>query len=101
MKPTTRSVRDIQQELDGINQFLKSKEDTYVQFSLSVSFSNLDSLEISLEIRRQIIAEYKSKRDDAQAFKKIYEQCSRQVQVNTSFLNDQTNMTFFSLSLAS
>jgi hypothetical protein len=45
------------------------------------SFSNFYSLEISQEKRRQVIEEYKIKRDSAQIFKKICDQCFREVQV--------------------
>ena len=41
---------------------------------------------ISLEKRRQVIEEYKSKRDHAQNYKKICDQCTRQVQVNLLFV---------------
>ncbi|CAF0962841.1 unnamed protein product [Rotaria sordida] len=67
-KTTNRSVHDIQQELDAINNFLKSNEDT-------------------IEKRRQIIDEFKAKRDAAQEFKKIYERCYRQVQNLEKFVN--------------
>ncbi|CAF4429770.1 unnamed protein product, partial [Adineta steineri] len=50
-KLPVRSVRDVQQEIDGINNFLKSNEDT-------------------IEQRRQVIDEYKTKRDAAYDFKK-------------------------------
>ncbi|CAF2453457.1 unnamed protein product [Rotaria sp. Silwood2] len=67
-KTTNRSVREIQQELDAINNFLKSNEDT-------------------IEKRRQAIDEFKAKRDAALALKKVYEQCYRQVQNLEKFVN--------------
>ncbi|CAM4835074.1 unnamed protein product [Rotaria magnacalcarata] len=67
-KTTDRSVRDIQQELDVINHFLISNEDT-------------------IEKRQQIIDEFRAKRLAAQEFKKVYERCFRQVQSLEKFVN--------------
>ncbi|CAF1103411.1 unnamed protein product [Rotaria sp. Silwood1] len=67
-KTTNRSVREIQQELDAINNFLKSNEDT-------------------IEKRRQVIDEFRTKREAAQDCKKVYERCYRQVQNLEKFVN--------------
>ncbi|CAF3465727.1 unnamed protein product [Rotaria socialis] len=67
-KTTDRSVRDIQQELDVINHFLMSNEDT-------------------IEKRQQIIDEFRAKRLAAQEFKRLYERCFRQVQSLEKFVN--------------
>lgn len=65
---TCRSVREIQQELDAIDTFLKSNEDT-------------------LEERRQLIEDFKIKRDEAQNWKKIIDRCERQVQRLENFID--------------
>ncbi|CAF1454444.1 unnamed protein product [Adineta steineri] len=67
-KLPVRSVRDVQQEIDGINNFLKSNEDT-------------------IEQRRQVIDEYKTKRDAAYDFKKVCERCHQQMKHLDSFVN--------------
>ncbi|UJR23176.1 hypothetical protein I4U23_026195 [Adineta vaga] len=67
-KSTNRSVREIQQELDGINHFLKSNEDTREQ-------------------RQLIIKEFQTKRDSALAFKKICDRAQVQLKHLETFVN--------------
>ncbi|CAF1460702.1 unnamed protein product [Adineta ricciae] len=68
LKSTNRSVREIQLELDGINHFLKSNEDTQEQ-------------------RRQVIEEFKTKRDAASTFKKLCDRCQAQLKHLETFVN--------------
>jgi hypothetical protein len=50
-------------------------------------FFNLYVFLISIEKRRQIIDEFKIKRDNALALKRTYEKCSRQLQLLDIFVN--------------
>ncbi|CAF2313373.1 unnamed protein product [Rotaria sp. Silwood2] len=64
----TRSVREIQQELDAINNYLKANEDTN-------------------EKRREAINKYRRKRDAAKEYKKTYERCYQQIAYLKQFIN--------------
>ncbi|CAF1259296.1 unnamed protein product [Rotaria sordida] len=65
---TTRSVREIQQELDAINNYLKANEDTN-------------------EKRRDVIYKYRTKRDETKKYKQTYERCYQQIEYLKQFVN--------------
>ncbi|CAF3898576.1 unnamed protein product, partial [Rotaria magnacalcarata] len=58
----TRCVRDIQNELDAINNYILANGDTY-------------------EKRREIINKYRTERDAAKEYKQTYERCYQQIEV--------------------
>ncbi|CAF1187029.1 unnamed protein product [Adineta steineri] len=63
-----RSIKDIQQKLDAITNYLKANEDTN-------------------EKRREIINEYRIKRDAAKEYKQTYERCYQQIEHLKQFIN--------------
>ncbi|CAF3335461.1 unnamed protein product [Rotaria sp. Silwood1] len=69
-KPTiiTRSIREIQQELDAITSYLKAHEDTN-------------------EKRREVINKYRTQRDSAKEYKQTYERCCQQIECLKQFIN--------------
>ncbi|CAF3357287.1 unnamed protein product [Rotaria socialis] len=64
----TRCVRDIQNELDAINNYIRANEDTY-------------------EKRREIINKYRTERDAAKEYKQTYERCYQQIEYLKQFIN--------------
>ena len=76
-----RSVREIQNELDAINNYLQANQDTFVPFSSLITFS---FSYFSAEVRRELINKYRVKRDAAREYKQIYERCCQQIDVKYS-----------------
>lgn len=52
-----------------------------IYFRIDFQNKTIFSSKLSLEERQQIIEEFRKKREDAEKFKKTYEQCLRQVKV--------------------
>ena len=74
-----RSINNIQQKLDAITNYLKANEDTFV--FVKFYFNLLTIYFISNEKRREIINEYRIKRDAAKEYKQTYERCYQQIEV--------------------